>query len=113
GAAGLRHVGPPAAALAAERLGALAHELDRVEPVGEIGGDADNYAGLAVGRYARYHDDTRPESLFAFISKATKVFGVNVGHLSIQFDVAHRPHWPQVGVRISCAVRRRGAHHKL
>ena len=28
GAAGLRHVGPAAAALAAERLGALAHQID-------------------------------------------------------------------------------------
>ena len=36
-AAGLRHVGPAAAALAAERLGALAHQIDGVEARGEIG----------------------------------------------------------------------------
>src|SRR5262245_7725039 len=38
--AGLRHVGTAAAALAAEDLGALAHQLDRIEPRGEIGGNA-------------------------------------------------------------------------
>src|SRR6476620_313161 len=48
GPTGLRHVGPAAAALAAERLGALAHQLHRVETRGEIGGDADDDAGLAV-----------------------------------------------------------------
>ena len=47
-AAGLRHVGPAAAALAAERLGALAHQIDRVEARGQIVGDADHDAGLAV-----------------------------------------------------------------
>ena len=36
GAAGLRHVGTAAAALAAERLGGDAHQIDRVEARGEI-----------------------------------------------------------------------------
>ena len=48
GTAGLRHVGPAAAALAAERLGALAHQVDRVEARREVVGDADHDAGLAV-----------------------------------------------------------------
>ena len=47
-AAGLRHVGPAAAALAAEHFGALADEIDRVEAFGQIVGDADDDAGLAV-----------------------------------------------------------------
>ena len=46
--AGLRHVGAAAAAFAAERLGALLDQIDRVETRGEIGGDADHDAGLAV-----------------------------------------------------------------
>ena len=45
-AAGLRHVGPAAAALAAEHFGAFAHQIDRVETRREIGGDADDDAGL-------------------------------------------------------------------
>ena len=36
GTAGLRHVGPPAAALAAERLGGDPHQIDRIEARGEI-----------------------------------------------------------------------------
>ena len=38
-----------AAALAAERLGAEPHQLDRVEAAGQIGGDADDDRRLAVG----------------------------------------------------------------
>jgi hypothetical protein len=49
GAARLRHVGAPAAALAAERGGAAAHQLDRIEPTGQIWCDADNDRRLAVG----------------------------------------------------------------
>ncbi len=42
--AGLRHVGPAAAALAAQHLGGLAHQIDRGEPRDEIGRDADDDA---------------------------------------------------------------------
>src|SRR5215218_11522363 len=48
GSAGLGHVGPPAAALAAQRLGALANEIDRVEAPSEIRRDADHDASLAL-----------------------------------------------------------------
>src|SRR5258708_36719966 len=41
GAAGLRHVGAPAAALATEGFGGDFHQVDRVVARGEIGGDPD------------------------------------------------------------------------
>jgi len=46
GAAGLRHVGPAAAALAAERGGPAPHQLDGVEPAGQIGGDPDHRSAV-------------------------------------------------------------------
>ena len=48
GAAGLRHVGPAAAALAAQASAPSAHQIDRVEARGEIVGDADHDRRLAV-----------------------------------------------------------------
>ena len=48
GAAGLRHVGAAAAALAAERLGATAHQLDRVESRCEVRRHSDHEARLAL-----------------------------------------------------------------
>src|SRR5215475_398738 len=41
GAPSLRHVGPPAATLAAERLGGDAHQIDCVEARSEVRRDAD------------------------------------------------------------------------
>ena len=70
GPAGLRHVGPAAAALAAERLGALAHQIDGVEARGEIGGDADDDAGLAVLARRDDRDDAGAELLLAFVGEA-------------------------------------------
>ena len=57
GAAGLRHVGPSAAAFAAERLGAFAHKIDGVVSRHEIVGDADDDAGLAIAGDADDGDD--------------------------------------------------------
>ncbi len=48
GTAGLRHVGPPTAALAAERLGGHAHQVDRIEARDQIRRDADHDTGLAI-----------------------------------------------------------------
>ena len=70
GAAGLRHVGPAAAALAAERLGALAHEIDGGEARGQIGGDADHDAGLAVLGDADDGDDAGADLLLALVGEA-------------------------------------------
>ena len=71
-AAGLRHVGPAAAALAAERLGALAHQIDGVEARGEIGGDADHDAGLAVVGDADDRDDAGADLLLALVGEAAR-----------------------------------------
>ena len=77
GPAGLRHVGPPAAALAAERLGALAHQIDGVEPRREIGGHADHDAGLAVLGDADDGDDAGAELLLALVGEALEILDVD------------------------------------
>ena len=56
-AAGLGHVTPSAAALAAEVAGTGAHQSDRVVTLGQILGDADDEPGLAVRGDADEGDD--------------------------------------------------------
>ena len=74
GAAGLRHVGPAAAALAAERLGAGPHQLDRVEPVGQILGHADDDRGLALG--ARHdRDDSGTDAPLQIVGQRCAIRG--------------------------------------
>src|SRR5258708_4226227 len=67
GPAGLRHVGAPATALAAECFGGDAHQIDRVVAGGEIAGDADDDAGLAVPGDADDGDHAGAELLLAVI----------------------------------------------
>ncbi len=55
GPARLSHIGPAATAFAAQRLGSPAHQLDSVEPIGEVGGHPDDDRRLSLG--ARHHGD--------------------------------------------------------
>ena len=66
--AGLRHVRPPAPALAAQRFGRDAHEIDRVVARGEVLGDADDDAGLAIFSHADNRHDAGAELFLARIS---------------------------------------------
>ena len=77
GTAGLRHVWPTAAALAAERFGALAHQLDRVESRREIRGNADHDAGLAVLGDADDRDHAGADLLLAVIDQALQILGLD------------------------------------
>ena len=67
GTTGLRHVRPPAAAFAAERLGALAHQIDGVEAWNEIVGDSDDDAGFAILGNTDNSDNPGADLLLAFI----------------------------------------------
>ena len=62
GPSGLGEIGAASAALAAKRLGAGAGKLDRVVGSGEIVGDADHEAGLALLRHADDGDDARAQA---------------------------------------------------
>src|SRR5260370_9103827 len=73
GPAGLRHVGPAAAALAAEHLRGHARQIDRVEPRREIAGDTDHHAGLAIAGDADDGDDAAADLLLAAIGEALVV----------------------------------------
>src|SRR5262249_10311677 len=77
GSAGLRHIRAPAATFAAERLGALAHQVDGGEARREVGGDADHDAGLAFLGDADNGDDARAEALLAFVGEAAQVLEVD------------------------------------
>src|SRR5205814_1862359 len=101
GPAGLRHVGPAAAALAAERLGTLAHQFDRIEARGEIACDADDDAGLAVLGDANDCDHAGSDLFFAVVDKALQILGLDAanaggdrafaGHRD-EPDIAGAPH---------------------
>src|SRR5208282_4193955 len=82
GTAGLRHVRPPAAAFAAKRLGALAHQVDGVETRDEIVGDSDDDAGFAILGNTDNSDNPGADLLLAFIGEAAEV---------LQIDPRHRP----------------------
>src|SRR5687768_12648717 len=93
GPAGLRHVGAPAPALAAERLGPFADEIDRIQPAGEIAGDADHDARLAVLADADDRDHARAKLLLALVSEAFQVLDVDAGDRARhQLDVADLAH---------------------
>src|SRR3979409_2050805 len=79
GAAGLGHVGFPAATLAAQDLGGLAHQIDGREPHDEIRRHADDDAGLAVlgGRDKR--NDAGPELFLALVREALQILDVDAG----------------------------------
>src|SRR5262249_24450927 len=73
----LGHVRPPAAALAAEDLGALAYQIDRGEARGEVVGDADDDTGLALLGDADDGDHPRAQALLALVGEAAQVLQIN------------------------------------
>src|SRR5271154_4924747 len=77
GTAGLRHVRPPAAALAAEHFGRLAHEIDGVKAGDEIVGDTDDDTGLAVVGNADDGDDAGADFLLTLVSEAAQVLQID------------------------------------
>src|SRR6266849_2773136 len=77
GPAGLSHIGPAAPALAAERFRAFAHQLDRVVALGQILGDADDDAGLALPGDADDGDDAGADLFLAFVDEALEVLDVD------------------------------------
>src|SRR5262245_39494276 len=77
GPARLRHVGTAAAALATKRLGTLLHEVDRIEALGEIAGDAHHDAGLAIAAHANDRDNPRANLLLALVGEAAQVLQVD------------------------------------
>ena len=78
GTAGLRQVGAAAAALAAERLGAHAHQIDGAERASVRScGDADHEAGLAFLAHADNRDDARPDLLLALVGEAAQILEVD------------------------------------
>src|SRR5690606_5076080 len=109
--AGLRHIGAAAAALAAERLRALAHEIDGVEAVGQIAGDADDDSSLAILGHADNGNDTRADLLLAVVGEAFEIL-----HLDA-FDTA-RHQFDAGDLAGIAAIHARGctgpaAHRKL
>src|SRR5216683_1632640 len=70
------HCGP----LAAERLGALAHEINGAEPLNEISGHADDDAGLAFVGNPDDRDDARTHLFLALVRKALEVLDVDARH---------------------------------
>src|SRR5271169_4839327 len=80
GTTGLRHIGPAAAAFAAKRLGAFAHQVDSIEALDQIVGHADHDAGLAVVRNSNNSDNTRADLLLAFVSEAAQVLELDAVH---------------------------------
>src|SRR5262245_54488886 len=90
---GLRHVGPAAAALAAQHFRALLDEIDRVEARREIVGDADRDAGLAVAGDADDGDNALPDLLLAGIDEALEILHLDALHRATEeFDVADVAH---------------------
>src|SRR5208282_6637844 len=88
GTAGLRHVRPPAAAFAAKRLGALAHQIDGVEATDEIVGDADDDAGFAILGNTDNSDNPRADFLLALVGKAAEILQVDaLDRACHEFDV--------------------------
>src|SRR5712691_7043389 len=79
GPARLRHVGTTAAALAAQRLGALFHEHDRIEARGQIGSDADHDTGPALLMYPDAGDDAGADLLLALLGKTFLVLRLDAG----------------------------------
>ncbi len=89
GAAGLRHVGTSAAALAAERLGARLDEIDGAPCLDEIVGHADREARLAVLGDADDRDDAGADLLLAVVDQAAQIFRIEALNRARQeLDVA-------------------------
>ena len=71
------HVGAAAAALAAKRLGADAHQIDGADPRDEILGDADHDRSLAVGAPDQ-GDDAGADVALQIIGEALQILGRDV-----------------------------------
>src|SRR4029079_576079 len=91
GAAGLGEVGTPAAALAAQRLGAELDELDGVVGRRHVRCDTDGQIGLAVRGHAGNHDHARAHLLLALVDKAAQVLRIET------LDLAHEELHPARG----------------
>src|SRR5262249_11125818 len=80
-----------AAALAAERFGAKANELDSVEALRQIGGHADDDRRLPVGpRYDR--DDARADPLLQIVGQGFQLPPWNtVDYATVESDLADPP----------------------
>src|SRR5580704_5252472 len=92
-AAGLRHVGAAAAALAAEHLGAAPNKINGAEPLRQIGRDTDDDAGLALAGDADDSDDAGADLLLAFIGEAAQILDVDALDRARQkFDLADGAH---------------------
>ena len=79
-AAGLRHVGAAAAALAAECLGGTAHEIDGAEAADKIVGDSDHDARLVVFAGADEDHDAGAERRLAGISQRLQILRRDAGN---------------------------------
>src|ERR1700728_2178038 len=69
-AASLRHIGPAAAAFAAQHLGGFADQLDGVEASDQIVGDADHDAGSPVIGNADNRHDAGTDLFLALVGEA-------------------------------------------
>src|SRR4029079_11401925 len=91
--AGLRHVGPPAAALAAKRCRRNLDQIDRAEARGEIGGHADHHTGLAVLGDTDDGDHAGADLLLAVIDQALEILSLDAFDRARQeLDVADFAH---------------------
>src|SRR5262249_47256436 len=81
--------GTAAATLAAERFGASAHQLDGRIARGEVLGDADDHAGLALTGHADDRDDARADLLLALVGEAAQILELDAfDRAGEQLDVA-------------------------
>src|SRR5258707_9266331 len=93
GAAGLRHVGFPAAALAAQDLGGPAHQIDGREPRHEIRRHADDDAGLAVRGAGDKSNDAGPKLFLALVREALQILDFDaLDHAGQELHVADHAH---------------------
>src|SRR5262249_62276464 len=107
GPAARRHIRPPAAAFAAERLGAFARQLDGGEATGQVRRDADHDARLALLGDADDGDHARAEALLALVGEAAQVLEIDALDRARQkLDIADEAH----AVR---ALRAGAAHGEL
>src|SRR5690606_12827012 len=91
-AAGLGHVGTPAAAAATEHLGAEPHQIDGVEAAGQILGDADDDRRL-VAVPADENHNTRSNPRLAVVDEALQVFRIDaVDDARHQLDAGNLAH---------------------
>src|SRR5262249_58901831 len=92
-----------AAALATQRLGAPAHQVDGVEAGGEIRRHAHHHAGLAVTGHPDDGDHARADLLLALVGETPEVLEVDpLDRARDQVDVADLAH-PAAAARPAAA----------